>query len=90
VLPVIVPAKVPRLVIVPLKVQPIWEITITSVPDRPQESLQKEFRDPVMMAQEEGPPGVGVGQGAFGGQFLSPQALDRNIAAIPAHRTNVG
>ena len=61
-----------------------------SVPDRPQESLQKEFRVPAMMAHEEGPPGVGVGQGAFGGHLLSPQALNRNIAAIPALMANVG
>jgi hypothetical protein len=70
-----VPVNVPRLGMVAVKEQPLCEIVVKSVPERPQESLQKELRDPAMFVHPPPPPpGVGVGHGALGGQFLSPQA----------------
>jgi hypothetical protein len=79
-----VPVNVPRLGMVALKEQPFCEIVVKSVPERPQESLQKELRDPAMFVHPPPPPGVGVGQGALGGQFFSPQAERTKSEAIAA------
>jgi hypothetical protein len=77
-----VPVNVPRLGMVAVKEQPLCEIVVESVPERPQESLQKELRDPAMFLHPPPPPGVGVGQGALGGQFFSPQAERTRSEAI--------
>jgi hypothetical protein len=78
-----VPVNVPRLGMVAVKEQPLCEIVVKSVPERPQESLQKELRDPAMFVHPPPPPpGVGVGQGALGGQFFSPQAERTKSEAI--------
>ena len=81
-LPLTVPEMEPRLFMVALNEQPLCEMTVTSLPERPQESLQKELRDPEMIVHPPPPPGVGVGQGALGGQFFSPHLARRKSAAI--------
>ena len=79
------PSKVPRPVRLALNAQPDCAITITPLPERPHESLQKVFRDPATVAQVVWE-GVGVGHRALGGQFGSLHPIERSAAASPPPR----
>jgi hypothetical protein len=57
---------------------------MTPLPDRPHESLQNAFREPMTFTQELAP-GVGVGQGELGEHGFS-QAQSRSAARSEAER----